>query len=219
MRLRTVIGCALVLAVAIGGHVALSQNAQERSIMASKGASVVAQIRPSDVAVKIVSSRAMPLDVLPPPGVSLARWITQFSPEVWLVQISLITGALNDAGDFVDSEVTAKVLTILKDTGAYPVAPGGEIRFKIEGGEIRVGNVPVRAVVPWRKQPEMGRQYIVFAAVNQDDQTLRVDGLSMFEAMPNGFVSMKTGGPGVMQPLDGSPAETLQTIRAAAAGK
>lgn len=212
---RCLILAVFVAAVPIVQAALASSGEQARIVRASKGANVLAQIRPSDTAIRVLSGQSEPLFVLPPQGTTLVQWLTDFSQSVWRIRISHKQGRLNEAGDFLETDVTATVLETLKESPNYAVPASGTIEFTWMGGEMISNGVKIDAVVPWLRQPEVGHTYLAFGKVIEKPEVGW-----LWEETPSGYVTTLNGRPPELQLLHGSSVpETVQAVRAAALKK
>jgi len=158
----------------------------------------------------------MPMVVLPPPETSLVDWLTSAAKGVWLIQVSRDSGRISAEGDFVDSDVSGKVLEAFKEPTGVSFPVGTELTFSVSGGTVASNGVQIQGVVPWIRHPQVGRTYLLFADLNPDTNELVVPAAGLYEESANGFTTTLTQASAALISLNGSVPETIRSVRAAA---
>jgi hypothetical protein len=54
----------------------------------------------------------------------------------------------------------------------FNVAESESLTFEEDGGVVQIGQTQVRAVLPWSRPLEIGRRYLVFAAIASDGRLI-----------------------------------------------
>jgi hypothetical protein len=204
----------LVVGLAYGRNIIAGQlSPQEtRTVRASAGRSIAAQLRPGDTEVIVTSIASPPLSVAPLPGVDPVEWLTSLSDVVIRVRSVGRTAALTTRGDWILSTVNTEIAEVLKNHARFELTVGSEWPMVLGGGQVNINGVAVRASVPWAREAHAGRTYLVFASVDEAGQLVTSPG-SIFEETADDTVSLQTQGPQELLRL-GRPPEVIQKIRA-----
>ena len=202
----------MVAGVAVGGLAfGLARQEETRSIRASTGRSIVQQLRPGDKEVIVTSTRPPSQQIQPPPGVDPVAWMAGRSDVVLRVEILHRTGRLSEAQDWVVSDVEAVVVDVLKSDPRVSLKAGSMWTITMDGGEVLLGDVKIRARLQWARDPTVGRRYIVFGWVDEAGEL--VAGPSVFYEEADGqLVSLRTQGSDRMRRF-GPTAAAIARIR------
>lgn len=146
------------------------------------GVPILSQVRPGERVVEILKDA--PPDVGMTPGAEEEiEALTRMSDAVAIVRVVDKRSAFTTQdsppyrvpGDWIESTVAARVLTVLKDPGSR-LAEGGSVSFPEDGGELVVDDRRVIARNSYERPTRVGQIYLMFFWVNED--ALRSLGLS-----------------------------------------
>jgi hypothetical protein len=213
-RRRIVLAVAALLALAgvgSGSYGFSGLDRQTRSIRASKGKSLIAQIRSGDKIVVVVASGTRPLMVLPPSGENPVDFYAGLADVVLHIRVVDRASRITEVGDWVKTRVSATILEVLKADARLKLNSGEPWTFAEEGGEVIVDAVTVRGTVPWARPSEIGSEYVVFAKVS-DDGSVRVGPSTTYKVSADGLVSLVPGAPAAIGRL-GPVADAFARIK------
>lgn len=152
---------------ACGTHAAVRRQTpvpgpEQPRVQSRRGTPLASLVKPGQSTLVVEKDQSPPLAVEPPPGVGQLEWLTSLAPVVLIVQVEKIVPALTPAGDWIESTVHAPVEEVLK-SAPLTLSPGPAIRFRQDGGRMRIAGTDVRAVLPWTDSFEAGERYLIFA--------------------------------------------------------
>ena len=190
---------ALVLAASVGavatvGVTATAPDQRVRSIRASGDRTIASQLRSGDTEVHVVAMSTPPLGIVPGEGDDAAALLAGFSDAVLRLHVAGLDSRLSDSGAWVKTTVRARVDEVVKPDEGVNLTVGDEVRFELQGGEVMIGSVKVRGVLPWSRAIAAGRNYLVFLDFI-DDGSLLVAPSTIFEDTSEGLVALQTKGP------------------------
>lgn len=139
---------------------AQSDQTNPRRLFYTRGESILDRLDPTDRHVEIV------LDCCPPTtgtiaGLTWLELLTQGSDVVATIRVESITGALNEARDWVRSTVAADVEEVLK-SDAPKLSPGVRLSLRYDQGTVTVGGKRITARRLWTVPLEEGKVYLAF---------------------------------------------------------
>jgi hypothetical protein len=211
MRRILLAACAAwAMSVALTG---LSSGAQaERHVRVNPGVRLEDVIHATDSSVTIDVNGDPPLQVFPPPGTSMAQWMTQNATIIVLVAVDSIEGRLTSSGDDIESVVSGQIVDVLKGPGD---SVGTRASFTVIGGSLAIKGVRVTAKRRWAKSFEAGSQYLVFGRPLPDGAVETWEGFVLHVSADGTWERMLvTDAPQVTQELKES--DFLGEVRAAA---
>lgn len=137
-----------------------SVETNPRRLFYTKGESVFDRLDPADRHVEII------LDCCPPTtgtiaGLTYLEWLTQASDVVATIRVESITGALNEARDWVQSRVAANVEEVLK-SDAPNLSGGARLSLHYDQGTVAVGGKRITARRLWTMPLKEGMVYLAF---------------------------------------------------------
>ena len=142
-------------------------KASARQVSQQRGVPIISLLRPGETQLTIVSAqRDPPLLVLPPPGTSLAAWLTLGSEVVMKARVESRLSMLSPDKDWIDTSVQIKILQVLKSTDRRSFYEGQEVSFMERGGSLEVEGRQIDAIVRWASRFEIGKEYLIFAGLN-----------------------------------------------------
>jgi len=125
-----------------------------------------------------------PLQVEPPPGMTVLEWRTAHADYAMVVHVDTITPSLTPKADWIVSTVSAHVKQVLKNKDAAQINENDVVSFVQQGGEAALNGMHVRAVLPWADSFKIGNDYLIFASVTEDGQRLLVPEIGSFVISP-----------------------------------
>jgi hypothetical protein len=184
--MRTLIIFVVVAAsVAIGLGDLRAQGPEFRQTRRTAGQRLTDLVRPGDQPVVVVDTSDRPLYVLPPPETSMLEWKTQLADAIVVVEVKNKQSYLSQAGDWIQSEITAEVLQVLK-VPREGLAVGRRVSLWEAVGALLVNGTRVSAVVPSDRPMRVGARYLMFSGVRPDTREISLDPFSTYELTGNG---------------------------------
>jgi hypothetical protein len=162
MNRATLLAAVFAVATIATWSDALGQTAHERRVQRTPGIRIADLVTSRDETVVLEDAAAPPLEVLPPVNVSLIDWKSRLATAIVLAEIESVDASLTSSQDWIVSNVTGSIIEVLKKPHWWNAAPGTELTFTWNGGELLVGGTQVIAVVPGVKPINAGKRYLIF---------------------------------------------------------
>lgn len=165
-----------------------------------------------DDVIEILQGGFPPLRVEPPPGTSAIEWETNLASTVLRIEILSKESKLATTQKWVVTDVEARILEVLKEN-IQNFDIGQRVSFLEQGGEIKIGEKTVRALVGWAEPFKVGSEYLVFVTVAPSGDLLVRPGNSYGLVESGKFKSLLTRQPPANE-FSEQPADVvLQRIR------
>jgi len=217
MNLRSIVILWALLATTVAGALP-AQDQVVRTAKVHQGTPIAQLVgeRPESV-IEIAYERTPPLLVLPPEGTSRIEWKTQLFTDVMVVDVVGTRSRIDDGGTWVVTDVSARVVEVLKTSGRRSLLAGDEVEFLSQGGQVEVGSKVVRGVVEWALPFAEGRQYLLFFGFGPAGE-MKVGPISSYErVLDANFRSMLRGV--LAEDTDEPPDDVIATVRRVAGGQ
>jgi hypothetical protein len=98
-----------------------------------------------------------------------------------LARVERRRAKLTPAGDWVQTDVTATIIETFKAPEDPRFRPKASFTFTEEGGEFQVGGVKIKAIVPYARQLESGRIYLMLVGVDPENSRLVLGSSGIWE--------------------------------------
>lgn len=210
MRIGSLLG--VLFCVGIVGAQQSSTVHQTRKFYYAPGQSVLDQLRQSG------GTSAEVIQVGAPPLIWLADDLTEtelntrHADLVAIVRVVDKKGIFTPAADWVNSEVSATVVDVLKDASGK-IREGAALQFSESGGEAFHEHRRVRASLSWQQPFVVGKAYLIYATFVGSGR-IAVDDTAAYEVVGEQLVSLEESGE---QPSSvRSFGETVKEIRSKA---
>jgi hypothetical protein len=181
MNRATLLAAVFAVATIANGSDALGQTAQERRVQRTPGSRIADLVTSQDQTIVLEDTAAPPLEVLPSINVSLIDWKSQVATAIVLAEIQSVDASMTSSQDWIVSNVTGSVIEVLKKSGWWNAAPGNEVTFTWNGGELLVGGTQVIAVVPGVKPIRAGQRYLIFFSGDPSTKMLMTGPTATYE--------------------------------------
>lgn len=126
------------------------------------------RIDPKATAVTIVQKGPEGFRVEAPDGMDFEEFMTRLHEAAALVTIVRKEGHLTPEADWINSNVTAQVLDVLKPDLRGSIAQNGQMTFVETGGDMQIGITRVSAILEWAEPLQVGATYLVFMHKTRD---------------------------------------------------
>lgn len=169
----------MVLCTSPLGHSQASVSQQEPKDKAYQprfrpGVPILSHVRPGERVVEILKDAPPDVGITPDAEEEIEA-LTRMSDAVAIVRVVDKRSAFTTQssppyrvpGDWINSTVAARVLTVLKDPGAR-LAEGGSVSFPEDGGELVVDGRRVIARNSYEVPTRVGQTYLMFFWLNED---------------------------------------------------
>ncbi len=164
--------------------------------------------------IEVQTNRDEPLLMGPPAGLTATEWLAEVSDAVVRARVIGKVGRITEGGDWVVSDVTARVLERIKSPDDR-FGEGSHMLFAESGGVVDVGATRVVGVVPYAHSLQVGNEYLLFVKI-MEDGTLGVAPSGSWERLGDSRFRNLVRGPS-QRSTTGSVPEVLTRVRAAAA--
>jgi hypothetical protein len=169
----------LLLCTSALGHSQASVSQQEPKDKAYQprfrpGVPILSQVRPEERVVEVLKDAPPDVGITPDAEEEIEA-LTRMSDAVAIVRVVDKRSAFTThdsppyrvPGDWINSTVAARVLTVLKDPGAR-LAEGESVLFSEDGGELVVDGRRVIARNSYELPTRVGQPYLTFFWLNED---------------------------------------------------
>lgn len=150
----------------IAGLSAAGQSGGDRSVRSVlRSVPVLQQLRPDDTVLEIVPISSDGEFIRPPEGVSYAEWWTRRHDFAAIIRIKDRKTRLTEDQTFLETDVQAEVVEVLKEPGGKGAILGGTLSFVEQGGELSVGRQRIIGRKVGGVPLETGADYLVWGMI------------------------------------------------------
>src|SRR5262245_13279848 len=170
------LGVAPALSVVQGSSrlaAASQESAPLRVIKARRGTDLRQSLKPTDKQLVVEYDGPPPMQVLEPPrGMTAVQWRVSLVPLVAIVNVVDVVSTETSTRDWIQTEVQANVLEVLKNTSPHSLEAGATVSWIEPGGEISLDGRRVTARVPWARPATKNKGYLVFCSFDENGKLI-----------------------------------------------
>ena len=162
-------GCLFAGTLLVGLSVG-AQTERVRTMGYSSGIRIDERLRPDDEVVVIEKDDGLQIHFDRTPSVEFfVEYLVRLADVIVVIDVKEMSTVVVDERTWIRTGVAATVKEVFKQENR-PVRVGGTLRFQLDGGAVKFGNVLVKT----RPVPsvEVGRTYLVFGVVNPENGIL-----------------------------------------------
>ena len=100
------------------------------------------------------------------------EFLTDISDVVLVGRVVSKRPEITRLGNWIETAVVMAIEETLKSNDRLVLAEGNRVMFRLSGGTMQVNHATVEAIVPWTREVESGRRYLIFGTVLEDGQLL-----------------------------------------------
>ena len=166
--------CLLMLVALTTSTLIAQRDVAVRQIPRPSGTHLRDAVRPEDKAIVVIDTTDPPLTVSLPDDVNLIKSSFDGTDGMVLARVERRRGRLTSAGDWVQSDITARVIEVFKAPRSANLRPNSTLAFVEEGGEVQISGARITAIVPWFRPLETGQTYLVGLGVDPESGRILV---------------------------------------------